>query len=168
MSMSRLVRQRERPIRPGDEREDRRAVELLDLARGDRPIEDIDRDAHDLALLLAELGDGVDERPLGEGQADDDLVDDLLVQDGLEALQRPEVGQRSDEAKRRVVVEEADHPQAELPMALQLGGEGLAPRSGAEDEDEAQVAAAPPQPLEARSGGPAWRRWSATAVIGKR
>src|SRR3990170_1141549 len=75
-----LPGQGQRAVRAGYERVDRRPVQLLDAPHRDGPVEHVDGDAHDLALLLTELGDGVDERPLREREADHDLVDDLLVQ----------------------------------------------------------------------------------------
>ena len=63
---------------PGHQRVDRRAVELLDLARGEGVVEHVHGHAHDLARLLGDVGDAVDVLPLAEGQADGDLVDDVV------------------------------------------------------------------------------------------
>ena len=49
-----LDRQRQRPVRARDEREDRRPVELLDPPGRDRAVEHVHRDPDDLALLLAD------------------------------------------------------------------------------------------------------------------
>ena len=66
----------DRAIRARDEREDRRPVELLHPSDRDRVVEDVHRDPDDLALLLAQVRDRVDQVPLRERQADRDLVDD--------------------------------------------------------------------------------------------
>ena len=148
-STSRLIAERERPVRAGHEREDRRPVELLDRADGDRAVEDVHRDPDDLALLLAELRDRVDQVPLRERQADRDLVDDPLVEDVLEVVEGAEVA--ASRPGRSNASESSRKPttRAELAVVLELGGERLAARAGAEDEDEAQVLALPALPLEA-------------------
>ena len=83
-----LDRERQDPVRARHERIDGRPVEVLDLARGERVVEHVDRDADDLARLLGDVGDAIDELPLAERQADRDLVDDPLVEDLLGVRER--------------------------------------------------------------------------------
>ena len=148
-----LDRQPDGPIRAADERVDGRPVELLHLAGGEGVVEDVHRDAHDLALLLGQVGDRVDEAPLAERQADRDLVDDALVEQRLDVLEAAQDGPSSPCADRRLVVDEADDSQPELAVGLDLRGERLASWTGAGDEDEPGVAA-----LRREAGGTPSRR----------
>ena len=102
-------------------------------------VEHVDRDPHDLAGLLGDVGDAVGVLPLAEGQADGDLVHDALCSTFSRSPSGPSQGQRAPVGQVRLVVEEADDPQAELAMRFQLRGEGLAARSGPGDEDEPAV-----------------------------
>ena len=117
--------QGERPVRARDEREDRRAVELLDPARGDRAVHDVHRDPDDLALLLAQAGDRVDAVPQREREADRDLVDDVVWRTVSRSSSEPEERPPVAGCDVGFVVEEADDAEAELAMALELGRERL-------------------------------------------
>ena len=140
--------QREGAVGSRDEREHRRAVELLDPAGRDRPVHHVHRDPDDLALLLAQPGDRVDAVPQREREADDHLVDDGGVEDGLDVVEGSEPGPSIAGRDVGVRIKEADDAEAELAMALELGGERLPPRPGAEHEYEPEVVAATSVPLE--------------------
>ncbi len=142
---------------PRDHRVDGRAVELLDPAVGERTIEDVHRYAHDLALVLAQVGDRVDLVPLAERKADGDLVDDVVVQEALDLVERPEVLPAAWQVPA-LVVEEAANPQSEFAVVLQFGRERLGPRAGADHQDVAQVVATCSQPHEGQNRSAITRR----------
>ena len=95
--------------------------------------------AHDLAGLLGDVGDAVDVLPQAEGQADGHLVHDALAEDVLEVGEGAEPGPPGALRQLGLVVEEADDREAQLAVRLHRGGERLAARPGAGDEDEAAV-----------------------------
>ena len=83
-----LGTQGERSVRPGDEGEDRRAIELLHAAGGHRSLQHVHRNANDLAFVLAQLRDPSIRCHCANGQADRDLVHDVRMEDFLELVQR--------------------------------------------------------------------------------
>ena len=78
--------------------------------------------ADELALRLACRGDRLDEAPVLGEEADRDFVDDLVVDDVEEVLDRAEVAPASRQLVG-LVTQEADDVQAELGVVLELGGE---------------------------------------------
>ena len=70
--------------------------------------EEVHRDPHDLALLLAQADDVVDPRRFVEGEADRHFVDDVGVEDVLDLIERPE--RRSGDRER------GSAPSARCPM----------------------------------------------------
>ena len=136
---------------PGDEREDGDAVEVLHLARGKGVVEHVHRDADDLALLLADPRDRVHQVPLAEREADRHLVHDALVEDRREVLQAAQERGTGREVEGGVVVDVAQHVQAELPVLGQPAGKRLAAGAGADDHHEPSVVAALAQPAEAET-----------------
>ena len=135
------------PVGPGDQREDGDAVQVLDLAGGEGMVQHVHRHADDLSLLLADPGDRVDQVPLREREADGDLVDHALVEDGRKVFQPAK--QLPVRREREVlVVDEARDPQPQLRVLSELRGERLAPRARADEHDEPGVVAATAQPAK--------------------
>ena len=131
------------PVRPVDQRQDRDAVEVLDAAARDDQGRLIDRDPDDAALVLAQPGDRLDQRPVLETETDGHLIDDGAVHDGLDLLDGAE--DRSREARARAgrfvmgTREVADRPKPELDVARDGVGERLGRRIGADDQHVARV-----------------------------
>ena len=69
---------------------DRDTVECLGLACRDRVAKEVHRDAHDLALLLAQTDEVVDPRRPVERKADRHFVDDASVEDVLDLVEGTE------------------------------------------------------------------------------
>ena len=88
-----------------DERQHLAPVEVLDAAAGQAHRDVVERDADDLADLLAQAGDRLDPVQVVGGQADGDLVDDPVVEDGLDVVHRPEHRPLAGDQRRRRGVE---------------------------------------------------------------
>ena len=136
-----------RAIRAGHEREDRRPIELFHSPYRHGVVEHIHWDPDDLALLLAQVRDRVDEDPLRERQADRHLVNHARVEDVFQALEWAEVLPLPGQSEFGRVVEEADDAQPELAMVLELVGERLSARARAEDQHESEVLASSAAPF---------------------